>query len=100
MATKIPLIAVMVLASTFAFADGASLWKAKCASCHGANGEGKSAMKTPDMSLPATQKQTDAQLKTTISDGKKDKSTMPAYKGKLTDAEMDSLVQYIRTFKK
>src|SRR6476646_10197669 len=27
--------------------DGTALYKKKCAGCHGANGEGKSAMKTP-----------------------------------------------------
>jgi len=35
--------------STAAFAaeDGAALYKAKCAACHGAAGEGKPAMKAP-----------------------------------------------------
>ena len=28
-------------------ADGAALYKSKCAQCHGANGEGKPAMKAP-----------------------------------------------------
>jgi mono/diheme cytochrome c family protein len=38
----IALAALAMLMSTAAFAqDGAALYKAKCAMCHGANGEGK-----------------------------------------------------------
>ena len=33
--------------ATWAADDGAALFKSKCASCHGANGEGKPSMKTP-----------------------------------------------------
>jgi mono/diheme cytochrome c family protein len=37
-----------VLAPTLCLAaDGAALYKAKCAHCHGAKGEGKPAMKSP-----------------------------------------------------
>ena len=32
---------------SWAAEDGAALYKAKCAACHGANGEGKPAMKAP-----------------------------------------------------
>jgi len=41
---------VLVLAtslSSLAAADGAALYKSKCAGCHGANGEGKPAVKAP-----------------------------------------------------
>jgi len=39
---------VLAVASTPTWAaDGASLYKTKCATCHGANGEGKPAMKAP-----------------------------------------------------
>jgi cytochrome c len=33
--------------TSWAAGDGAALYKAKCAGCHGANGEGKPAMKAP-----------------------------------------------------
>jgi len=33
--------------SSLAAADGAALYKSKCAGCHGANGEGKPAVKAP-----------------------------------------------------
>jgi mono/diheme cytochrome c family protein len=39
---------VMIFSMTsWAAGDGATLYKAKCAGCHGANGEGKPAMKAP-----------------------------------------------------
>lgn len=43
---------VLVLAtslSSLAAADGAALYKSKCAGCHGANGEGKPAVKAPSL---------------------------------------------------
>jgi cytochrome c len=43
------LAAMLVVASLASWAqpDGAALYKTKCAGCHGANGEGKPAMKAP-----------------------------------------------------
>ena len=40
---------LLLTASVFSWAagDGADLYKRKCAGCHGANGEGKSALKAP-----------------------------------------------------
>lgn len=41
-------IGVLLVASTAAFcADGAAMYNTKCAGCHGANGQGKPAMKAP-----------------------------------------------------
>ena len=40
-------ILVTVSLSLFSAEDGAALFKAKCAACHGANGEGKAAAKMP-----------------------------------------------------
>src|SRR6478736_10278598 len=53
------LIATLAMASSpFAWgADGAALYKQKCSTCHGANGEGKPAMKAP--ALKGTSKSTD-----------------------------------------
>jgi len=43
------LIAVLLMVSMHAWAadDGATLYKGKCAGCHGANGEGKPTIKAP-----------------------------------------------------
>ena len=40
--TTVVLIACLALAGSAFAADGASIFKAKCAMCHGATGEGKS----------------------------------------------------------
>jgi cytochrome c6 len=77
--------------------DAASTFKSKCAMCHGADGKGGK-MGTKDFASPDTQSQTDAQLIETITKGKPPR--MPAYGGKISDAEIKDLVAYIRTFKK
>jgi mono/diheme cytochrome c family protein len=54
-------------------------------------------LKLRDLRSAEVQKQTDAELVKWITDGK---GKMPAYKGKLTPAEIDALVAFIRTLKK
>ena len=84
--------------STRAADDPAALFKAKCAACHGPDGSGSTptgkAMGTPDLRSDDVQKQTDAQLIDSTTNGKGKK--MPAYKGKLTDDQIKQLVGYIR----
>lgn len=81
--------------------EGATLFKAKCAPCHGADGKGDTSMgkvlKVADLGSEEVQKQTDAQLTDSISNGK---GKMPGYKGKLTDAQIKQLVEFIRSLKK
>ena len=69
-------------------------YKAKCAGCHGANGEGKAALKTAPMK-DAASKSAD-ELTKAITDGK---GKMPAYKGKLTEAQIKTLVEDIKAQK-
>ena len=94
-------ILLLIAFSAFGAADGAALYKAKCASCHGADGSGNTAMgkamKLRDLGSAEVQKQTDAQLHSVTADGK---GKMPAYKGKLSDEEIKALVAHMRTFKK
>lgn len=82
--------------------DAPALFKSKCAACHGADGSGNVAMgKTlgvTDLTSDAVQKQTDAQLTDSITNGKGKK--MPAYKGKLTDDQIKGLVGYLRDLAK
>ena len=81
-----------------ALADsGADTYKAKCAMCHGADGAGKPAMGTKDLGSADIQKMSDGDLTAAITNGK---GKMPAYKGKLTDAQIGDLVKFIRTLKK
>jgi len=89
-------VALSVIASTFALADPPASYKG-CAMCHGANGEGKAAMKTQDFASADVQKQSDAELTDIISKGK---NKMPAYDGKLTKDQIGEVVKWIRTLKK
>jgi cytochrome c6 len=83
-----------------AFADGAALYKTKCAACHAADGSGNTTvgknLKVKPFGSPEVQKSTDAELTKIISDGK---GKMPAYGKKMTPAEIESLVAVIRTMK-
>jgi len=79
-----------------AAADAAADYKAKCAGCHGADGS-KSMMGAKPLNGAEVQGMSDADLNKAITDGK---GKMPAYKGKLTDAQISDLVKYIRTLKK
>jgi cytochrome c6 len=78
--------------------DSASLFKSKCAMCHAANGSGDSVMGkkmgAKDLRSAEIQKKSDAELTKLIADGVPPK--MPAYKAKLSDAEIKGLVGYIR----
>ncbi|HTR25440.1 MAG TPA: cytochrome c [Terriglobales bacterium] len=94
------LLSMAVLAlvfSTYSFADAGADYKAKCAMCHGANGEGKEAMKTVSFASPDVQKMSDADLTDAITKGK---GKMPSYDGKLSKDQIGDLVKWIRTLKK
>src|SRR5580765_7636191 len=76
--------------------DAAATYKAKCAMCHGADGKGGK-MGTRDFASAEVKAETDAQLTDIITKGK---GKMPAYSGKLTDADIKGLVTYIRSLAK
>jgi mono/diheme cytochrome c family protein len=101
MKKSIALLSLMVFVSVMfapALLADAALFKAKCAACHGANGEGKPAMKTRALGSPEVQKLTDAELTKAIAVGTK---PTHAYKSKgLTDDQIKGLVAFIRTLKK
>ena len=96
---------LVVLTVAFAlstcFADAAADYKAKCATCHGPDGKGDTAMgktmKVKDLGSAEVQKQSDADVATIIEKGKK---PMPGYEGKLTKEQIDSVVKYVRSLKK
>lgn len=91
---------LIILPATLAAADGAAIYKAKCAMCHAADGSGNTtmgkSMKLRDLRSAEVQKQTDAELTKWTADGK---GKMPAYKGKLTDAEIAAVVAHMRALK-
>jgi len=95
------LMLMIALAPAVFAADGAAVFKAKCATCHGADGKGQTTMgkkmNLRDLGSPDVQKQTDKELYDWTAVGK---GKMPGYKGKLSDEEITALVKHMRTFAK
>src|ERR1017187_4877198 len=77
-------LAASIVTPAFAQNAGAGTYKAKCLMCHGADGLG---------ATPAGKKLNAASVK-------QGKNKMPAYAGKLTDAQITATVAYIRTLQK
>ena len=97
-------IATAILATSlannlFAADNGQEIYKTKCQMCHGPNGEpsavGKS-MGAKPFSDPDVVKMSDAELASITSSGK---NKMPAYKGKLSDDQINAVVKYARGLK-
>jgi mono/diheme cytochrome c family protein len=92
------LLAVVLMAAPL-LADTAALWKQKCAPCHGENGTGETTMgkklAVRNLASAEVQKQSDAALLAIITKGK---NKMPAYGGKIADADLKALLAHIRTF--
>src|SRR4051812_6059272 len=80
---------------------GESLYKTKCAACHGADGKGETAIgkanKLQDLGSGDVQKQSDTQLSEIITNGK---SKMPAYGKSLKPEQIKDLVAYVRAMAK
>ena len=95
------LLAASLAAPAFAQGDAAALYKIKCAMCHGAAGLASTPMaknlKVLSFKAPEMVKASDAQFIASTTNGK---NKMPAYKGKLTDAQIKDVVTFIRTLQK
>lgn len=95
-------LACVLLMSVTAKADdkSVSLYKAKCAVCHGATGKGDSpagkSMGVLSFSDPKVAGKNDVELKDVIEKGK---GKMPAYGKSLKPDEIQGLVAYIRGLK-
>ncbi len=87
-------MAVVLTLSVSAHAQGADLYKSKCAMCHGADGAKAAGH---DFTSADVQKKSDDELAGVITNGKPPK--MPPYKS-LKPEEIKGLVAYIRTLKK
>jgi cytochrome c553 len=76
----------------------AAVFQQNCAVCHGLGGKGVAAVHTPDFTNPAFERTlSDQDISGAIRNGKAG-GRMPAWSGKLTDAQIDSLSAYIRSF--
>ena len=95
-------ILLALLCSTYTFADsGADVYKTKCSACHGKNGAGDTMLgknlKLRPLSSDDVQRQSDDELFTIISKGKK---RMPPFDRKLSRDQIHDLVKHIRSLKK
>ncbi len=100
-AAAVVLLVASIAAPTFSQASGAATYKAKCAMCHGADGLAATpmakSMKVLSFKAPEMVKASDAQFFASTKNGK---NKMPAYNGKLTDAQINDVIAYIRTLQK
>jgi mono/diheme cytochrome c family protein len=94
-------LAVSMAGAAFAQSSGADTYKAKCVLCHGADGLAATPMakslKVLSFKDPAMLKASEARFVLTIRNGE---GKMPAYSGKLTDAQIKDVVAFIRTLQK
>lgn len=85
----------------FAQSSGQATYRSKCQSCHGSSGVPfpgiAKMMGVKAINDPAMKKLSEAQM---IASTEKGIGKMPAFKGKLTDAQIKAAVQYFRTFMK
>jgi mono/diheme cytochrome c family protein len=76
---------------------GAKIFADNCANCHGQGGKGVAALKTPDFTNPAVQAVlSDAAVTKVIREGKPG-TEMPAWGGKLSDAEINAVAAFVKS---
>jgi mono/diheme cytochrome c family protein len=98
-ATVTAIVAVFILSSSAHAQNAETLYKSKCAGCHGPDGTGTATgkkMGAPDFTTLEVQNTSDAELAEAITNGK---NKMPKYGASLKPEDIKGLVAYIRTFK-
>ena len=107
--TKLVILIMMIALALFlilpnlswAADDGATIYKTKCAACHGVDLAGKPAAKIPSLVSDEAKKVSDADLTDMISNGGKDKKPMHAFANKgLPPDQVKMVVSYIREAQK
>ncbi len=91
-------VALFILIPNLSWADddGAALYKAKCATCHGADAAGKPAMKAPSLISDEAKKKSDADLAKAVTETAKH----PAAVKSLAADDVKVVVTYIRSLQK
>jgi len=106
---KLVILIVMIAVALFlilpslswAADDGATIYQAKCAACHGADLSGKPAAKMPSLISDDAKKASDADLTDMIANGGKNKKAMHAFANKgMTPDQVKMVVSYIREAQK
>ncbi|HLZ42801.1 MAG TPA: cytochrome c [Candidatus Sulfotelmatobacter sp.] len=107
--TKLVILIVMIAVTLFlivpnlswAADDGATIYKTKCAACHGADLAGKPAAKIPSLVSDDAKKASDADLTDAIANGGKDKKAMHAFANKgMPPDHVKMVIAYIRDAQK
>ena len=96
------LMSRQVAASSLPGGDATSVYNSKCASCHGRDGRARSAHakheKARDLTSGEWQESvSDERIYNAISNGK---GKMPGFKKKLSDGQIDELVNYVRRLRR
>jgi len=90
-------VALFILIPSLSWADdGAAIYKAKCAACHGADAAGKPAAKIPSLITPEAKAKSDADLTKAVAETAKHPGPV---KGLSAD-DAKAVVAYIRTLQK
>lgn len=77
--------------------EGATLYKTKCAACHGADLTGKPAAKAPSLVSEDAKRASDADLTDAIANGGKEKKAMHAFANRgLSPDHVKMVISYIR----
>src|SRR6478672_10607248 len=100
MKKNMSLLAAFLASGGLAFgADAAATWNSQCASCHGKDGSGNTAMgkKLGIKDYTKQQSFSDAEAAKVIADGK---GKMKGYKSKLSEGDIKALVAHVRSLKK
>ena len=96
------LLAISILVPCLGFAadDGASLYKAKCASCHVKKGEGNRSAKAPSLVSDEVKSMSDDRIRDLVAsraNGEMEKKpTHTSVKKRLTADQMNAVVAHIR----
>ena len=91
-------VALFILIPNLSWAadDGAALYKAKCAMCHGADAAGKPAMKAPSLISDEAKKLSDDDLAKAVTE----KAKHPPAVKSLPPDQVKLVVQYVRSLQK
>jgi mono/diheme cytochrome c family protein len=95
-------VALFILIPSLSWAeDGAAIYKAKCAACHGADATGKPAAKIPSLVSDDVKKVSDADLTDFIANGGPSKKASHAFASKgLTPDQIKAVIGSIRDLQK
>ena len=106
--TKLVILIMMIALTLFLILpnlswaqDAATVYKTKCAACHGADLGGKPAAKIPSLVSDDAKKLSDADLTDMVTNGGKDKKASHAFANKgVTPDQIKMIVSYIRDAQK